>query len=112
MKTMKAITATAMTSTVRISPVERAPCRPSSSVLPMAAGKAATMPAKMISEEPLPMPREVICSPSHIRNIVPPVSVISVEMRKNSPGAETTPVCPSSPTAMPYAWKAARMTVR
>ena len=33
------------------------------------------MPAKMISEEPLPTPREVICSPSHIRNIVPPVSV-------------------------------------
>ena len=34
------------------------------------------MPAKMISEMPLPMPREVICSPSHIRNMVPPVSVI------------------------------------
>ena len=38
------------------------------------------MPAKMISDEPLPMPREVICSPSHIRNMVPPVSVITVEM--------------------------------
>ena len=32
------------------------------------------------------MPREVICSPSHIRNMVPPVSVITVEMRKNRPG--------------------------
>ena len=34
------------------------------------------MPDMMISEMPLPMPREVICSPSHIRNMVPPVSVI------------------------------------
>ena len=33
------------------------------------------MPAKMMSEEPLPTPREVICSPSQIRNIVPPVRV-------------------------------------
>ena len=40
----------------------------------------------MISEMPLPMPREVICSPSHIRNMVPPVSVITVEMRKKKPG--------------------------
>ena len=53
----------------------------------MAVGRLATMPAKMISEVPLPMPREVICSPSHIRNMVPPVSVITVEMRKNGPGA-------------------------
>ena len=53
-------------------------------------GSSATMPEKMISEMPLPMPREVICSPSHIRNMVPPVSVITVEMRKNSPGSVTT----------------------
>ena len=42
------------------------------------AAGSATMPEKMISEMPLPMPRLVICSPSHIRNIVPPVSVITV----------------------------------
>ena len=41
-----------------------------------AEGSSATMPEKMISEMPLPMPRAVICSPSHIRNMVPPVSVI------------------------------------
>ena len=34
------------------------------------------MPAKMMSEMPLPTPRLVICSPIHIRRIVPPVSVI------------------------------------
>ena len=33
------------------------------------------------------MPREVICSPSHIRNMVPPISVMTVEMRKNRPGS-------------------------
>ena len=64
------------------------------------------MPAMMISEMPLPMPRLVICSPSHIRNMVPPISEMTVEMRKNMPGSMTaeTP-CPapqlSRPTAMP-----------
>ena len=46
-------------------------------------------------------PREVICSPSHIRNMVPPVSVIMVPMRKNQPGSLTTLPAPSRPTAMP-----------
>lgn len=63
------------------------------------------MPAKMISEMPLPTPRAVICSPSHIRNMVPPTSVMTVEMRKNRPGSMTAdpvgPVNCSSPTAIP-----------
>ena len=101
MKTMKAMTTIDITAMARISADEIAPWRPSSSVLAIADGNAAMMPAKMMREEPLPMPREVICSPSHIRNMVPPVSVIRVEMRKKIPGAETTPACPSSPTAMP-----------
>ena len=42
--------------TSRISDVEMAPWRPSSSVLAIAAGKAAMMPAKMMIETPLPMP--------------------------------------------------------
>ena len=67
----------------------------------MADGSCATMPDMMMSEVPLPMPRWVICSPSHIRNMVPPVSVITVEMRKNKPGSLTTLPAPSSPTAMP-----------
>ncbi len=36
------------------------------------------MPAKISSEMPLPSPRSVICSPSHIRNIVPVTSVTAV----------------------------------
>ena len=63
------------------------------------------MPAMMISEMPLPMPRAVICSPIHIRNTVPPVSVTTVTSRKNSPGSITAECAPeripSSPTAMP-----------
>ena len=31
------------------------------------------MPVKMISDMPLPMPRSVICSPSHMMNAVPVV---------------------------------------
>ena len=85
--------------------VESAPVRPSSRVAARACGRLATMPAKMISEMPLPTPRAVICSPSHIRNIVPPISVITVVRRKNMPGSITAapalPRMPSRPTAMP-----------
>ncbi len=63
------------------------------------------MPAKMIRLVPLPTPRAVICSPSHIRNIVPPTSVMTQEKRKNMPGlitaGPTLPCMLSSPTAMP-----------
>ena len=63
------------------------------------------MPAKMIKLVPLPTPREVICSPSHIRNIVPPTRVTTQDTRKNRPGSITAepnePRMPSSPTAMP-----------
>ena len=63
------------------------------------------MPAMMISEMPLPMPRLVICSPSHIRNIVPPTRLITAAMRNSMPGSITACrpwVAPqlSSPTAM------------
>ncbi len=78
----------------------------------MAVGRLATMPAKMISEVPLPMPREVICSPSHIRNNVPPVSVITEEIRKNGPGDSTMVPELCSPTAMPHDWNTASRTVR
>ncbi|MGC3943833.1 MAG: hypothetical protein QM762_04700 [Chryseolinea sp.] len=52
------------------------PVRPPSNRLAIAVGICATMPAMMISEVPLPIPREVICSPIHSRNIVPPTSEI------------------------------------
>ena len=44
----------------------------------MPCGMRATMRAKIISEMPLPMPRWVISSPSHITSMVPAVSVITI----------------------------------
>ncbi len=70
------------------------------------------MLAKMIREVPLPMPRLVICSPSHITNMVPPVSVIIVEAMKMMPGWSTTPWLLDRPTAMPKDWNRASATVR
>ena len=52
------------------------------------------MPAKMRSEIPLPMPRSVICSPTHIMKAVPVVSVSMLIRRKPQPAWVTT-----SPTA-------------
>ncbi len=105
MNTMKAITATAITTKARMNSGLRAPVRPSSSRVASAFGTLATMPAKMMRLVPLPMPRAVICSPSHIRNIVPPTRVTTQEKRKNMPGSITAgpkvPCMLSSPTAMP-----------
>ena len=78
----------------------------------MPAGRRATMPAKMIREVPLPTPRAVICSPIHIRNSVPPVSVATVEITKNSPGSLTTPEVFCKPSAMPKDCTSASPTVR
>ena len=50
---------------------------------------------------PLPRPRSVICSPSHIKNIVPAVSVHTAVMRKPMPGAITRPAELSNAIAIP-----------
>ena len=89
MKTMKTITATHSASSTRMTKGEIAPVRPSSSICTRACGSEATMPVKMISEMPLPTPRAVICSPSHIRNMVPPTMVTTVVKRKYQPGSTT-----------------------
>ena len=57
MKTMKPMTATAMMKSAISTTADSAPVRPSSSVLASAPGSSATMPAKMMSEMPLPTPR-------------------------------------------------------
>ena len=49
------------------------------------------MPAKIRIEMPLPRPRSVICSPSHIRNIVPVDQLTTAVMRKPKPGSITRP---------------------
>ena len=87
-----------------------APVCVSSSNPPIAFGRPATIPAKMMIDMPLPRPRSVICSPSHIRNIVPVRRVVTVTKRKSSPGSGTSP-WDSTPMAMPMPWKTARTTV-
>ena len=46
------------------------------------------MPAKMISDMPLPMPRSVICSPSHMMKAVPAVRDRMVIMSEAQPGVD------------------------
>jgi len=52
-------------------------------------GKRATMPIKMIREMPLPIPRSVINSPSHMISTVPAVRPSMVMKRKPKPGLGT-----------------------
>ncbi len=77
----------------------------------------ATMPAKMMSEMPLPMPRSVICSPIHMMNAVPAASesmVMSAEAparvgddRAGRPWSRRD----SRYVAMPKPWRAERTMV-
>jgi len=104
---------TARISSIRISAKApfSSPVLTSCSVPPKAEGSPARMLARMIMEMPLPMPRSVICSPSHIRNTVPVVSVMAAVITKLGPGLMTTP-WPCSATDMAIDWKAARITVK
>ena len=78
----------------------------------IAKGRRETMLIMMIIEPPLPMPRCVICSASHMKNIVADVMQSTVSRRKPQPGAYTTlPMC-SRPTARPSDWPAQRTSVR
>ncbi len=60
---------------------------------------------------PLPSPRSVICSPSHIRNMVPPTRVTTVTNMNTAPGTTTSPGCACSATEMPMAWNSASTAV-
>ena len=70
-----------------------------SAMAPIAEGSRATMPARMIIEMPLPMPRSVICSPSHIRNMVPVVMVTVATSRNCGPLTSVMPPLTSAPAA-------------
>ena len=43
----------------------------------MPRGRPTTIPVKISSDMPFPMPRSVICSPSHMMKAVPAVSVMT-----------------------------------
>ncbi len=94
MKTTNAVTAIARTNNTRVANVCNSPVLTSSSVPPTAAGKPATIPAKMIIDIPLPIPRSVTCSPSHIKNMVPVTNVTAAVKIKLTPGFITSGAAP------------------
>ena len=70
------------------------------------------MPKKISRLIPLPMPRSVICSPSHMMKMAPVVSVRIIISRNARPGCCTAPgTCDSMNDAKPYAWKIDSSTV-
>ena len=71
-------------------------------VVTRALGISATIPAKIINDIPFPIPLCVICSPSHIKKIVPATIVVTVDILKKTPGFITRFAEDSKPTANPY----------
>ena len=81
-------------------------------MLAMARGSPTTIPVKMMSDMPLPTPRSLICSPSHIMNAVPVVRESTVSIEKPNPGLMTTPCTDMRPCEMPKDCRTERMMVR
>ena len=80
---------------------ESAPVLPNSNVDAKALGISATMPEKIINDIPFPIPLKVICSPNHIKKVVPATSEIVVVTLKYIPGSNTKLPAFSIPTATP-----------
>ena len=104
---MNATTAIASANIPIISIAEIDPVLPCSSICAIALGNSATIPEKIIRDTPFPMPLEVICSPSHNRNMTDPTNVTTVVILKKTPGSITIDPkeleVPSKATAKPYA---------
>src|SRR5574337_700908 len=96
MNTTKAVTPSTTTTTNSSLINDNSPLLDMPSVCTTAPGRPATIPAKISSEIPLPIPRSVICSPSHIRNSVPAVSPTTDENTNPNPGVYTTGAPPAA----------------
>ena len=71
------------------------------------------MPAKMMSETPLPIPYSVMSSPNHMIITVPAVKVRMISRRGNQSSAgRMAGVVFWNSTVNPYAWPAPSATVR
>ena len=79
------------TTRIDCSPVPKLPI-----VVTIAGGNPTTIPAKISKDIPLPTPRSVICSPSHMMKMVPAVSVNTVMSVKARPGLLTKVIPPVS----------------
>jgi len=99
MKTINKIVNTSKVKIKIIINVEMAPVLPNSNVVTNALGISATIPENIINDIPLPIPLCVICSPNHIRKIVPATIVVTVEILKKAPGLITKSADDSNPIA-------------
>ena len=67
---------------------------------------------RIIIEMPLPTPRSVICSPSHIRNIVPvTIEIAPVSTNDQSPMPGSITFCVLSALIAATDWNEAKSTV-
>ena len=80
---------------------DNAPVLPNSNVDANALGISATIPEKIINEIPFPTPLKVICSPNHIKKVVPATKDIVVIILKLIPGSITKFPAFSRPTETP-----------
>ena len=80
---------------------DSAPVLPNSKVDAQARGISATIPEKIIKEIPFPTPLKVICSPNHIKKVVPATNDIVVIILKDRPGSVTKLPAFSKPTETP-----------
>ena len=62
---------------------------------------SATIPEKIIKEIPFPTPLKVICSPNHIKKVVPATKEIVVIILNEKPGSITKLPAFSKPTETP-----------
>ena len=78
---IKTINATVKSKRVNINKInvaDKAPVLPNSKVVAKALGISATIPENIINDIPFPIPLCVICSPNHIKKIVPATKVMTV----------------------------------
>ena len=80
-------TASSITTLKRLS----SPRRNDSYVRPVAAGNESMMEKKIRRLMPFPIPRSVICSPSHITKTAPVMSATMVVNTNSAPGSRTAP---------------------
>ena len=89
--TVPATTSTMMSRTTRSTGSVSERARNASKVRNVSGQMRSTIEKKISRLAPLPMPRSVICSPSHMMNTPPVDSVRTVVIRKAQPGWATAP---------------------
>ena len=110
--TVNATTATMTSTRITRRNGDSAPVDRNPKVCTIAGQKRSMIEKKIMSDAPLPTPRSVICSPSHMTNIAPVVRKSAIWMRNANPGFVTAPCSDSVKSAYPHACSTAIATVR